>query len=207
MPRSAGGRPDAAGPGRASRSLTKGGLDPDNTSVTRYEILPHTADGKFRAYGGTLEEAFANAALATASLMWDWERIEPRLEVLVDIGARDRERLLVGFLSEVVFLFDARRFMLARVDRLRIEEAAPFRDPQGSTDTPGSLLVSPDSRFRLAARLLGDAFNDRSELHGAVKAVTYSEMKIERCGCGVDLGGGPDGAPGGGYVVQVVVDM
>lgn len=175
--------------------------------MTRYEILPHTADGKFRAYGGTLEEAFANAALATASLMWDWAKIENRIAIPVDIRARDRERLLVGFLNEVVFLFDARKFLLGRVDDLRIEEAMPFRDPQGSTDTPGSLLVSPDSRFRLAARLLGDAFNDRSELHGAVKAVTYSEMKIERCGCAADGPSGPDGAPGGGYVVQVVVDM
>jgi len=40
--------------------------------MERYRILPHTADGKFRAFGATREEAFANAALAAASLMWDW---------------------------------------------------------------------------------------------------------------------------------------
>jgi SHS2 domain-containing protein len=164
--------------------------------VTRYEILPHTADGKFRAYGGSLEEAFANAALATASLMWDWAKVGPRLEVPVEVRARDHEQLLVSFLGEVVYLFDTRRFMLGRVDGLRIEEAATARDPQDAADTPGALLVDPAFRFRLTARFLGETLNDRSEIHGAVKAVTYSEMKIERCAC----------APGG-YVVQVVVDM
>jgi len=40
--------------------------------MQKYRILPHTADAKFQAFGASLEEAFANAALATASLMWDW---------------------------------------------------------------------------------------------------------------------------------------
>ncbi|MBN2207196.1 MAG: archease, partial [Candidatus Aminicenantes bacterium] len=124
-----------------------------------------------------------------------WAKIEPRIAIPVDIRARDHEQLLVGFLSEVVFLFDARRFLLGRVDGLEIEEATPIRDPQGSTDTPGALLVDAASRFRLTARFLGDAFSEQTAIHGAVKAVTYSEMKIERC------------APGAGTVVQVVVDM
>jgi SHS2 domain-containing protein len=37
--------------------------------MERYRFLRHTADAKFQAFGTTLEEAFINAALATASLM------------------------------------------------------------------------------------------------------------------------------------------
>jgi len=48
--------------------------------MERYRFLEHTADAKFQAFGKTLEEAFSNAALATASLMWDWEEIEQNVE-------------------------------------------------------------------------------------------------------------------------------
>ena len=176
--------------------------------MRRYEILPHTADGKFRAYGRSLEEAFVNAALATASLMWDWSRIEPRLEIPVDIRAQDREQLLVKFLGEIVYLLDTRRFLLGGVEDLKIEAAVsvPVRDPLGEADVPPfAANRDPDARLRLTARFLGDSLSDRSEVYGAVKAATYNEMKIERCDCSADAGG-PDGAPPG-YVVQVVVDM
>jgi SHS2 domain-containing protein len=168
--------------------------------MTRYEILPHAADGKFRAYGRTLEEAFANAALATASLMWDWSKVEPRIEIPVEIRARDREQLLVKFLGEVVYLFDTRLFVLGRVEGLAIEEAPAVRDPLGAADTLGPLAADPAFPYRLAARFLGDGLGDRAAIYGSVKAVTYSEMKIERCACAAD-------GEGGGVVIQVVVDM
>jgi SHS2 domain-containing protein len=128
----------------------------------RYKILPHTADGKFQAYGDTLEEAFSNAALALASLMWDWRRIEPRLSEPVDIRGRDREQLLLKFLGEIIFLLDARQFLLADVGDLAIAEK--------------------DGALALTAKLLGDTLSDRYEIYGGVKAVTYNEMKIEECG-------------------------
>ncbi len=53
--------------------------------MERYRILPHTADGKFRAYGATLEEAFGNAALAMSSFMWDWSKVEPRIRHFVHV--------------------------------------------------------------------------------------------------------------------------
>jgi len=184
--------------------LTKCRFDP-TIKPMRYEILPHTADGKFRAFGETLEEAFANAALATASLMWDWAKVEPRIGHSIDVRGRDREQLLVKFLGEIVYLFDTERFMLGRVEDLRIEEASVVRDPQGETDVTDHLSEA-SARLRLTARFLGDALSDRSEIHGAVKAVTYNEMKIERCDCAADSSDSAGGAKGG-YVVQVVVDM
>jgi SHS2 domain-containing protein len=129
--------------------------------MERYQILPHTADGKFRAYGRTLEEAFANAALATASLMWDWQKIEPKVTYAVRVAGRDREQLLVKFLGEIIFLLGTQKFLLAAVDGLRIREYGH-----------GWLL---EAEFR------GDALSGRYEIYGDVKAVTYNEMKIEAC--------------------------
>ena len=131
----------------------------------RYRILPHTADGKFQAYGATLEEAFGNAALATASLMWDWAKIEPRTRYAIRVRARDLEQLLVKFLGEVLYLFETRRFLLGEVTGLTIE--------RGEADS------------RIEAVFIGDAVADRYELFGDVKAVTYNEMKIEESDCGL----------------------
>ena len=129
--------------------------DPDK----RYEILPHPADGKFRAFGRTLEEAFANAALATASFMWDWSRIAPRLAFPVKVMGRDREQLLVKFLGEVIYLLETKAFLLGGVDGLEIVE------------TSGGLAL--EAVFR------GEALSSDHELGGDVKAVTYNEMIIE----------------------------
>jgi SHS2 domain-containing protein len=132
--------------------------------MERYRILPHTADGKFEAFGRTLEEAFGNAALALASLMWDWSKLAPRIEHLVRVEGTDREQLLVKFLGEVVYLFETRQFLLCRVRRLEIR-------PQLEG-------------FVLDAVLAGETLSSGHEIYGDVKAVTYHELGIEEGGPG-----------------------
>ena len=130
-------------------------------AMDKYRFLPHTADGKFQAFGATLEEAFGNAALAVASLVWDWEKIEPKVRHFVHVRGIDREQVLVKFLGEILYLFETKRFLLGRVDGLRIR--------------PEFAGVS------LEALLRGDVLAENHELHGDVKAVTYHELKIEEC--------------------------
>jgi len=132
------------------------------TTLDKYRILPHTADGKFQAYGATLEEAFGNAALAMSSFVWDWSKVEPRVRHFVHVRAIDREQLLVKFLGETIYLFETKQFLLAKVDGLRIRP-----EFEG---------------FSLEALLGGDTLSERYELFGDVKAVTYHELKIEECG-------------------------
>jgi SHS2 domain-containing protein len=130
-------------------------------AMDKYRFLPHTADGKFQAFGKTLEEAFGNAALAVASLVWDWEKIEPKVRHFVHVRGIDREQVLVKFLGEIVYLFETKRFLLGRVDGLRIR--------------------TEFASVSLEALLLGDVLAENHELHGDVKAVTYHELKIEEC--------------------------
>jgi SHS2 domain-containing protein len=129
--------------------------------MERYRILPHTADGKFQAFGATLEEAFGNAALATASLKWDWTAVETKVRHFVHVKGFDREQLLVKFLGEVLYLFETRQFLLGKVDGLRIR---PHFEG-----------------FSLEAVLAGETVAPRHELHGDIKAVTYHDLKIEAC--------------------------
>jgi protein archease len=141
-------------------------------AMERYRILPHTADGKFQAFGRTLDEAFGNAALAMVSLMWDWEKLGPRARHFIHVAGIDREQLLVKFLTEIIYLFETKRFLLGRVQGLRIR---PRFDG-----------------YALEALVEGETLGEAHELYGDVKAVTYSDLKIEECR---------------GFTVQVVVDM
>ncbi len=128
--------------------------------MEKYNILPHTADGKFQAFGRTLEEAFGNAALAMASLMWDWRNVGAEISYPVEIQGKDREQLLVKFLSEIIYLVETEAFLLGAVAELSIR-----RKGDG---------------YALKARFLGDDLSEEHEVYGVVKAVTYNEMRIEK---------------------------
>jgi SHS2 domain-containing protein len=126
----------------------------------KYQILPHTADGKFRAFGRTLEEAYANAALATASFMWDWSKVKAAVPRSIRLRGRDREQVLVKFLGEIIYLWETEGFLLGEVAVLEIGESG--------------------SEIELDAVFRGDYISPDYEIHGDVKAVTYNEMRIEK---------------------------
>lgn len=127
--------------------------------VEKYRFLEHTADAKFQAFGKTLEEAFSNAALATASLMWDWRKIEKRIEHKVEIEGKDPKQLLNSFLEEIIYLWDTKMFLLSSAEKVRIEKK--------------------EGRYALRALFKGDEYSDKYKIYGDVKAITYNEMKIE----------------------------
>jgi len=125
----------------------------------KYRFLNHTADAKFQAYGNSLEEAFKNAAEATANLMWSTRKVRPRIKRKVNITGKDREQLLVKFLEEILFLLDSDDFMVCSVEELSIKKER--------------------ADYALEAWFLGDKISDESEIFGSVKAVTYNDMIIE----------------------------
>ncbi len=128
--------------------------------MDRYIILDHTADGKFMAFGKNLEEAYGNSALALASLMWDWKKIEKRVTFPIDVLGSDLEQLLVRFLEEILYLLETENFLLGSVEGVKIE-----KKPEG---------------FGLQASFSGDQGAHKYEIYGSVKAVTYNEMKIRK---------------------------
>jgi SHS2 domain-containing protein len=128
--------------------------------MERYRFLQHTADAKFQAFGLTLEEAFLNAALAVASVMWDWAKVARKVRLPIEAQGRDLERLLVNYLEEILFLLDTKAFLLAGVENIRLEETG--------------------EGCRLSADFVGDTDPAQYEIYGEVKAVTYNEMRIDR---------------------------
>ena len=130
--------------------------------MERYRFLEHTADAKFQAFGSTLEEAFCNAALATASLIWDWEKIEKKIEFKVTIEGKDLKQLLNSFLEEIIYLWDTKMFLFCFAEKLRIEKKG--------------------SRYCLNALFKGDKYSEKYKIYGEAKAITYDEMEIKNKG-------------------------
>lgn len=120
-----------------------------------YEILEHTADAGIVVHGSDLRELFANAGLGMFALMVDLEGVEEREERLIQVEGRDREGLLVRWLSELLYYLDAEEMLFRRFE---IEEL---------TDT------------RLRARGFGERIDrERHRLHFGVKAVTRHMLEI-----------------------------
>src|ERR1019366_8109124 len=82
----------------------------------RFEILEHPADVGFRAHGATLEELFANAALALISIAGEINAIEDRERRKIEATGEDTESLLYAWLAEIVAVADADRLVLGRVE-------------------------------------------------------------------------------------------
>jgi len=126
--------------------------------VEKYKFFHHTADAKFQAFGHTLEETFAHAALAVASLMWDWEKIAKNIEISVVMEGKDLEQLLVKFLEEILYLLDTQNFLLGSADNVSLEQN--------------------DGEWSLYSLFKGDVYAGEYEIYGNVKAITYNELVI-----------------------------
>lgn len=75
-------------------------------------MIDHTADVGIRAYGRTKEEVFANCALGMVSLIMDIESIERKKRVDISVGAAGAGGLLIGWLSEIIFLIEVEGWAL-----------------------------------------------------------------------------------------------
>jgi protein archease len=126
-----------------------------------FEILEHPADIGFRAFGRTLPELFANAAVAMLSIACEMEDVTPRQEYRLAAAGGDYESLLVSWLSEVLYWFDGKRIAFRE-----------FRVTQ----------LAPDTISAVARGEPRDASRHRAKL--IVKAVTWHQLKIARTGDG-----------------------
>ena len=120
-----------------------------------YRIIEHTADTGFEVCGGNREQVFEVAALAFFHMMWRIGHPEEVLPEVIKVTGGDMKELLVNFLEEFLYLYDAKGLVCSQ---LKVESV---------TDT------------EICARAWLQQFNDESdqELLG-VKAVTYHQLSI-----------------------------
>src|SRR3990170_4263186 len=120
-----------------------------------FEILEHTADAGIVAHGQSREELFATAAAGMFSLMADLGGVRQTEQREIDVEARDREALLVRWLTELLYYLDAEEMLFSRFE---VDEA---------TDT------------RLRARAYGERIDPRRHrLHAEVQADTRHMLEV-----------------------------
>jgi len=76
-----------------------------------FDIIDHTADVGITAYGEDIKQLFCNAALALFSLMTDVQSIRGKIQHRVEINSESRDNLLVEWLNELIYLFDAEHLL------------------------------------------------------------------------------------------------
>ena len=135
-----------------------------------FEAFEHTADVGLRVWGRRLEDLFEQAGAGFIDLMTDPATVRCTERRAIVVEGDTTEDLLVAWLEEILFALDADGFAPASVEVERIE--------------PG----------RLRGTLCGEPFDPaRHEVRQAVKAVTYSDLRVRRTE--------------GGYEVRIVFDV
>ncbi len=121
-----------------------------------FRVLEHTADIGFEAFGQTREEVFRNAGRALMDLMVDLDAVAPATHVKIKVEGSDAPSLLVNWLSEILYLFDAEQWLFSDFELASLNDRA------------------------LVARAHGEEFDPaRHRIKLLVKAITYHQLVLE----------------------------
>jgi len=126
------------------------------TTRPGWEHLSHAADIGVCGYGSSMEEAFAQAALALTAIVTDPGLVRQTETVQVTCECPDNELLFVDWLNAVIYAMVTRNMLFSRF-RVEIHDG------------------------KLSATLDGEAIDrDRHEPAVEPKGATYTELKVER---------------------------
>jgi SHS2 domain-containing protein len=79
--------------------------------MRRFEILDHTADIGLIVYGEDLKTLFENAGEAFFHLITDLRKVRRRVERRIEVRGEALERLMVDWLSELLYLHDTENLL------------------------------------------------------------------------------------------------
>jgi len=149
--------------------------------MKKFETIDISGDVGIRAYGKTIEDVFVNAAFGMYSLITGIEGIEATQKVVVETKSDSLEGLLVSYLNELIFQFDAYGFVGKTI---MITEITPSLTlpPRGGGRGGGEAVQLKNGEFYLLkAKLSGEEFDiERHERKLLIKAATYHKVRIEK---------------------------
>lgn len=109
------------------------------------------------ATGKNLAELFADSGFGLIEIMTDPDKLEENVQINVELKSDNLADLYYDWLSELIYLKDARLFFMKRVEFIRLKKDG-----------------------KLKAKLYGDTIDpNRHILKIDVKAVTYYKFKVE----------------------------
>lgn len=81
----------------------------------QYRTLDHKADIGFLVEAPSWERLYVDAALALTDIRVQLDRISERDRKVLKVSADEREALMVGWLNEILFLFEKEHFLARRI--------------------------------------------------------------------------------------------
>jgi len=125
--------------------------------MKRFEILDHTADIGIIVYGENLKTLFENAGKAFFHLITDLRKVRRRVERRINIEGESLDRLMVDWLSELLYLHDVENLLFKEFE------------------------IKSVGKHGLRAIAKGEPFQE--EVHvikTEVKAVTYHRIEVRQ---------------------------
>ena len=124
-------------------------------STRPYEIIDHTADLGIRIFGTSPETLFANAAAALFQIITDSKKLTGTRIQHLQVSGQDWPDLMVGWLRELLFLWNAKELLVKEVQIERLSEND------------------------LSATVTVDRYHpDKHPIHTDIKAVTYHQIDV-----------------------------
>ena len=124
--------------------------------MKRFQLIEHTADTGLIAYGGTLAEAFANAAYGLFSIIAELKTVRETESRRLEISEDDPEGLLFEWLNSLIYLFDVEMLLFKRFDIIELDG------------------------HHLKAICHGEKYDpSRHRLKTGVKSATYHMLKVD----------------------------
>ena len=131
-----------------------------------YEVIDIYGDAGIKAFGADCAEAWGNVGIGMYSLITDLEQVGERKTLEIEVSSNSLESLLVKYLNELIFQFDAYNFIGKRIE------------------------VTEFSESFLRAKVYGEEFDPLGhEQRLLLKAATYHNIRVDKsCGrCEVEV--------------------
>ena len=125
--------------------------------MKRFEILEHTADAGLVVYGQDLSALFEHAAEGFFHLITDLKRVTSRIEKKVELKGERLDRLLVDWLSELLYLHDVEHLLFNQFKVESVGEAGMKAVVKGEVFQEGVHIIKT-----------------------GVKAVTYHQIRVQK---------------------------
>ncbi len=125
--------------------------------MKQFEIIDISGDVGIKAFGGSIEEVFKNSAIGMYSLITDLKGVKGQKTINISSESNSLEGLLVSWLNELIFHFDAYNFI------------------------GKDIIILEMSDRKLKANVKGEEFDpERHERKLLIKAATYHRLKVEK---------------------------
>jgi len=121
--------------------------------MNRYKVIDHPSDTGIEAFGKDQKELFENAAYGMMDIMFGSAKVSSDQTLDVKVSADNLESLMIAWLSELLYLSDAKKITLSNFDIKKLTDK------------------------ELEAKVLGGKINKVATF---IKAATYNQLEIKK---------------------------